>query len=59
MTATIIMPCNCRNAFQDRTYGTHLRVHNPCKYQKSGEVGSGARCTVCGTEKQRKTGEKA
>ena len=48
---TILLPCSCRNAYQDSLYGLHVRVHNPCKYQKSGEIGSGARCTVCGDVK--------
>ncbi len=47
----MILKCKCSNAFQDKTYGRKLRVHNGC----DPEGGKGAniryrsaRCTVCG-----------
>ena len=48
----MIMPCTCKNEFQDRAYGRGRRVHNPCKFEKSGNVGGGQRCTVCGDVKR-------
>lgn len=36
-----IMHCDCKHDFQDKTYGTGMRVHNKCKPEV------GYRCTVC------------
>jgi len=38
----MILSCNCKSEFQDKTYGKNKRVKNPAK--KAG----GYRCTVCG-----------
>lgn len=40
----MILPCTCKNEYQDKEYGKGNRVHNPCKKNTS------ARCTVCGKE---------
>lgn len=45
---TEIKPCNCKNEYQDETYGEGMRVHN----SKGGRDGAGFRCTVCGSERQ-------
>lgn len=42
---TIIKFCGCDHEYQDKTYGKHMRVHNPNKQ------GDRHRCTVCGQEK--------
>jgi|WetSurSiteA1Bulk_404760.scaffolds.fasta_scaffold00108_8 hypothetical protein len=44
VTKTILKPCNCRNDYQDRTYGKGMRVKNT-----SGKTDK-AKCTVCGKE---------
>jgi len=42
---TVIKECDCKNDFQDKTYGSQKRVFNLTgKCDTSGE----ARCTVCG-----------
>lgn len=38
---------NCKNDFQDKTYGINFRVHNLCGKEKAF-----VRCTVCGNKKQ-------
>lgn len=43
---TTIKPCNCKNEFQDKTYGRGNRVHN------LSERGTEAKCTVCGDKKK-------
>lgn len=43
---TVKIRCNCQNAFQDKTYGIGVRVHNRCKGKTADPV---ARCTVCET----------
>ena len=45
----MIKRCNCIHKYQDKKYGTKMRVHNESK-----SVRQGARahtCTVCGTKK--------
>jgi hypothetical protein len=39
----MIKRCSCVNKYQDKRYGTNLRVHNPCK----GVQKEQHRCTVC------------
>jgi hypothetical protein len=41
---TMVAPCGCTSAFQDRRYGRGLRLMN-----KSGTK-SGQKCTVCGVK---------
>ncbi len=41
----MILPCNCKHAYQDKRYGIGKRVHNPTKDE------SKFKCTVCGKEK--------
>lgn len=43
---TVILPCGCKNEYQDEKYGKGLRVHNRAKNKGSGTF-SNARCTVC------------
>ena len=43
---TVIRKCTCNHEYQDKTYGSKLRVHNLCK--KKGDKYLGARCSVCG-----------
>lgn len=40
---TVIKECNCKNEYQDTTYGKKQRVHN--------ERTKSYACTVCGNEK--------
>lgn len=46
--ACIIRPCNCKNEFQDNTYGKQNRVwnHAPGKGAKPKRY----RCTICHAE---------
>lgn len=46
----MILKCNCKHDYQDRTYGVGNRVHNPCKPEGSGAKRryKAVRCTVCG-----------
>lgn len=39
---TTVSRCTCANAWQDREYGSNMRVHNARK--------GGWRCTVCSRE---------
>lgn len=43
----MILPCNCKHGYQDKTYGKGNRVHN-VYIAGSNQMG---RCTVCKTEK--------
>jgi hypothetical protein len=52
----MIMQCSCKHKFQDKLYGSGMRVHNECRKHKhaaGGGVGglTGYRCTVCATKK--------
>ncbi len=49
MNDSKIMPCKCEHAFQDKTYGKGLRVHNFARNVNNKQ--GGWRCTVCGTVK--------
>lgn len=42
------MKCNCKSEFQNKQYGLGVRVFNEMR------GGGNARCTVCGTVKERK-----
>ena len=42
---TVIKSCTCNNNYQDKAYGTSMRVHNLCA------KGEKARCTICKKEK--------
>lgn len=44
-----IKQCNCKHKYQDKKYGTNMRVHNKCKSSHMGKVEY--RCTVCGSVK--------
>ena len=44
----MIRTCKCISPFQDRNYGTNLRVFTEGKKEGKKEV----RCTVCGTATQ-------
>ena len=46
-SGTSILRCTCEHPFQDRVYGTGMRVHN-----NMGAQGGGARCTVCSDVKK-------
>lgn len=39
---TVVLRCTCVHAFQDKEYGTGMRLHN--------NTAKGARCTVCKRE---------
>lgn len=45
---TIKMECTCFHEYQNEKYGPGIRVFNEM------QSGSNARCTVCGTVKERK-----
>lgn len=52
MINSVVMPCVCQHAFQDKEYGRGKRLHNPVKKGgKSEKEATNARCTVCGSEK--------
>lgn len=42
---TKLSKCDCKSDFQDKTYGTQIRVHNIT-------IKGNLRCTVCGKEKK-------
>ncbi len=46
---TIILPCTCKDEFQDRHYGKGMRVHNVGGKGKE----KNAYCTVCSPSQQR------
>ena len=51
---TKILPCTCNNEFQDKTYGTKLRLHNRCGSADQGKKAESTRtyrCTVCAKTK--------
>ncbi len=41
---TSIRPCTCEHVFQDKTYGSGMRVFN----RKGRKEKAGWRCSVCG-----------
>jgi hypothetical protein len=45
---TVILPCACRNEYQDKKYGEQKRVHN----LMTSKIFPTYRCTVCGNERQ-------
>ena len=46
-----VLKCTCKSEFQDKEYGTGMRLHNGCgKDGKSNEY----RCTICGNKKSAK-----
>jgi uridine phosphorylase len=44
---TAIIKCNCSHVYQDKQYGTGMRVHNPMKTPDKGRPQEYT-CTVCG-----------
>lgn len=44
---TNILQCNCKNEFQDKTYGKGMRLMNSIGPD---DKPTGYRCTVCGRE---------
>lgn len=46
MSKTVIKHCNCKNEFQDATYGKGNRVMNQTA-KGNKEDGNKVRCTVC------------
>ena len=42
--ASVIKKCTCKNEYQDKKYGTGMRVMNPMSKTKKGMH----KCTVCG-----------
>lgn len=51
----MILRCTCKHDFQDKTYGSGMRVHNPCP-PKGKTDDPKYRCTVCGAERTAKEG---
>lgn len=45
---TKILPCSCKNPFQDKTYGKRKRLHNSTKGAQPDW-----KCTVCGKVRKR------
>lgn len=45
MAKTITKPCTCESAYQDKTYGKGVRLHNVGGGSKTVAT---AKCTVCG-----------
>jgi len=52
MSGTIRQKCECKNEYQDKQYGTGIRIMN--KMTKT----DGYRCTSCGKEKSSSTRHK-
>lgn len=55
MTVTV-KPCRCLNSFQDKQYGSGLRLHNARTGKQMGDrlkglPAQGWVCTVCGEKK--------
>lgn len=48
--AAVILTCKCKNAFQDKLYGSGKRVHNSGPKAGPNKT-EGYRCTVCGSSK--------
>lgn len=48
----MLIKCDCKSDFQDKTYGQNTRVANRIVV-KSGDKKIG-RCTICGNEKEEK-----
>ena len=46
----MLIKCDCKSEFQDKTYGVNTRVANQI-VKKSGDKKFG-RCTVCGKDKE-------
>ena len=45
----MILPCECKNEFQDKEYGQSNRVHNlAVKLERGKRTVRGFCCTVCG-----------
>ncbi len=40
---TKVLPCSCKNEYQDKTYGEGKRLHNP----GAGKDSIAFKCTVC------------
>jgi len=54
MAKSIVLPCTCKNEFQDETYGKNKRLHN------IDAEGKKASCTVCeGSARYNKRNSKA
>lgn len=51
----MILPCNCVSNYQDRVYGSGMRVHNQMNDAGSTKM---YRCTVCQAERAKKGAEK-
>lgn len=45
--STVVLPCHCTHAYQDRVHGIGMRVFNLRPAPKP-ELPNPARCTVCG-----------
>lgn len=52
----MILPCTCRNEYQDRLYGAGRRVHNETKTPPA--MPRQYRCTVCENTRGAKPAEK-
>jgi hypothetical protein len=50
----MIIACNCKSKYQDETFGTGKRVHNPVMKEPKGQHW---RCSVCKTEHTKGGGE--
>lgn len=49
MSGTVIKKCSCSHEYQDKRYGTGMRVHNVGKKPPTGSAF--VKCTVCGSKK--------
>lgn len=53
MCESILVPCSCKNEFQDRRYGKGVRVGTPLDKSRKSNRGllSEAVCTCCGAKR--------
>ena len=49
---TVILHCTCNNTYQDKVYGTGMRVFNEMRSGSKPGKFNGYRCTVCGREEK-------
>ena len=47
---TTIKACTCKDEFQDKTYGKHMRVLNYHPVER--DINVKCKCTVCGTRQE-------
>jgi hypothetical protein len=49
MSASYKVSCTCKNDFQDKEYGKHIRIATPRPKKNANDTTREVRCTVCAT----------